>query len=253
MGTLTRLLCAALVGLAVPAAADDVDLELVLAMDASDSISHAEYHLQLTGTASAFRDPEIQAAITSGPLGKIAVTVMLWSDALFEKPNSGWYIIDGAHSAETFAQMVSTFRLSDDKTLIMTGGGGTGIGAGVEEALKLLSSNAHNGDRKIIDVSGDGVETEFDFSTNLMIRDARLLADAAGVTVNGLPITRNNDSDLAEYYRMNVITGPGAFVEKADGFDDFARAIRKKLLREIAVQVADSGRVLPVIVAQIGQ
>ncbi len=217
----------------VPVAhAEEVDLELVLAMDASGSISNAEYILQLNGTATAFRDPVIQAAIASGPTGKIAVSVMLWSDAAFPKIRSGWFVLDSAQSADAFASLVETFQLSDNHT-VEIGGGGTGIGAGVREAVNMLTGNSHHGLRRVIDVSGDGIETEFSFSRGIMVRDARLMALAAGITVNGLPILSENFPALDQYYRDEVIAGPGAFVETADSFDDFGRAIRRKLLREI--------------------
>lgn len=237
MMRLTRLTLVALLIHASAATAGDVDLELVLAMDASGSISQSDYILQLEGTAEAFRDPEVQVAMTSGALGKIAVAVMLWSDAGRAKPNSGWFIIEDAASAEAFATMVSHFQLPDGQVISLFGGGGTGIGAGVEEALRLLSTNTYRGDRQVIDVSGDGVETEFEFSQGVMIRDARAMADISGVTVNGLPISRNDVASLAIYYQKEVITGPGAFVVEAKGFDDFARAFREKLLREVALQM----------------
>jgi hypothetical protein len=222
--------------LASPANAEEVDLELVLAMDASGSISNAEYILQLEGTAAAFRDPAIQAAITSGPVGKIAVSVMLWSDAAFPKIKSGWFVLDSTRSADTFARLVETFQLNEDRTVDI-GGGGTGIGAGVREAVNMLNANTHQGLRQVIDVSGDGIETEFSFSKGIMVRDAKLIAQAEGITINGLPILSENFPALDEYYRDEVIIGAGAFVEKASGFEDFGRAIRRKLLREIQSQV----------------
>lgn len=235
---LARCVVAALaVCFASPAQAEQVDLELVLAMDASGSISNAEYILQLEGTAAAFRDPAIQAAITSGPMGKIAVSVMLWSDAAFPKIKSGWFVLNSARSAHTFARLVETFQLNEDRTVDI-GGGGTGIGAGVREAVAMLGANTHRGLRQVIDVSGDGIETEFSFSKGIMVRDAKLIAQAAGITINGLPILSENFPALDEYYRDEVIVGPGAFVEKAAGFEDFGRAIRRKLLREIQSQVA---------------
>jgi len=231
------LLAALVMCLASHAQAEEVDLELVLAMDASGSISSAEYILQLEGTAAAFRDPAIQEAITSGPVGKIAVSVMLWSDAAFPKIKSGWFVLDSASSADTFAKMVETFQLSKDRTVDI-GGGGTGIGAGVHEAVDMLNTNSYRGLRQVIDVSGDGIETEFSFSKGVMVRDAKLLARAEGITINGLPILSENFPALDKYYRDEVIIGPGAFVEKAASFEDFGRAIRRKLLREIQSQVA---------------
>jgi len=219
------------------AQAEEVDLELVLAMDASGSISNSEYILQLEGTAAAFRDPAMQSAINSGPTGKIAVSVMLWSDATFPKIKSGWFVLDSPQSANAFAKLVETFQLSEDTTVDI-GGGGTGIGAGVNEAIEMLNTNPQHGLRRVIDVSGDGIETEFSFSKGVMVRDAKLIAKDRGITINGLPILSDNFPALDEYYRDEVITGPGAFVETANGFADFGRAIRKKLLREVQSQLA---------------
>lgn len=219
------------------AAAEEVDLELVLAMDASGSISHKEYILQLEGTYAAFRDPAIQAAIVSGPTGKIAVTVMLWSDAAFPKVNSGWFLIDSADAANRFAESIRNFQLTDDRK-ISFGGGGTGIGAGVQEGLNLINTNKYQGLRKVIDISGDGIETEFWFSKAILVKEAKVLASAENVTINGLPILTQDFPELDHYYLKNIITGPGAFVETARGFSDFGRAIRRKLLREIRSNVA---------------
>ncbi|MEM9332353.1 MAG: DUF1194 domain-containing protein [Pseudomonadota bacterium] len=231
--------CSVLLLVAAPsiASAEEVDLELVLAMDASGSISDSEYLLQLEGTSAAFRDPAIQAAIESGPIGKIAVTIMLWSDAAFPKVNSGWFVLDSPQSANAFAAFVSTFQLNEDKS-IGFGGGGTGIGSGVEEGLRLLKNNRYRGLRRVIDVSGDGVETQFWFSKSIMMPDAKILARAENVIINGLPILTRDFPDLDEYYRENVISGPGSFIVRAKDFQDFGRAIRQKLLREISANVA---------------
>ncbi len=232
------LLLFAFVFHAASASAEEVDLELVIAMDGSGSISAQEYLLQLDGTADAFRDPAVQTAIASGPVGRIAVSVLLWSDAAFPKFNTGWHLLDSPESANRFASVVRNFRVDENRRIDIGGGGGTGIGAGVEEALKLMRSNNHEGLRKVIDVSGDGIETEFWFSKGLMIRDAKLLAEAERVTVNGLPILNQDFPQLDRYYREEVISGPGAFVVVADGFRDFKRAIRKKLLREISSNIS---------------
>lgn len=217
---------------------EEVDLELVLAMDASGSISHKEYILQLDGIYAAFNDPAIHAAIVSGPTGRIAVNLMLWSDAAFPKVNSGWYLLDSAESARNFAGAIENFQLTEDRK-IGFGGGGTGIGAGIKEGLHLLEKNTYTGLRRVIDVSGDGVETEFWFTKTILVKEAKQLAVSRNVTINGLPILTDDFPELDKYYRANVISGPGAFVEKASGFQDFARAIKRKLLREISSRLAE--------------
>ena len=217
--------------------AEEVDLELVLAMDASGSISEREYLLQLEGTAAAFRDPAVIQAIKSGPNGKIAVALMLWSDAAYPKERSDWYVLDGPEAAFGFANMTETFHINPGQSLDV-GGGGTGIGSGVQEALSMIRSNGYEGLRKVVDVSGDGIETEFWFSKGIMIRDARILAQNQNVTINGLPILGPNFPDLDDYYRNEVISGPGAFIVTAKSFVDFGNAIKQKLLREISSNVA---------------
>lgn len=220
------------------AVAEDVDLELVLAMDASGSISEKEYLLQLNGTADAFLDPAIQSAILSGPAGKIVVNVMLWSDAAFPKVDSGWFILEDEASILAFAKITRTFKLTSEGK-IGIGGGGTGIGAGILHGLKLIRENRFHSFRRVIDVSGDGIETEFWFETSTPTTiDAKKEAEREGVTVNGLPILNRSFPNLDQYYYENVIHGPGAFVVKAESFDDFSRAIREKLWREIALPIA---------------
>lgn len=221
------------------AQSEEVDLELVLAMDASGSVSEKEYLLQLNGTAAAFRDLEIIEAIQAGPTGRIAVALMLWSDAAFPKEKSPWFILKDQNSISQFASFVERFQISENNAVSLGSGGGTGIGSGVQAALNMIASNGYDGLRKVIDVSGDGIETEFDFSKGIMIRDAKLLAGLQNVTINGLPILGGDSPNLDAYYQTEVISGPGAFIVVAEDFDDFGRAIRQKLLREIRSNVAD--------------
>lgn len=223
----------------VKAQSEEVDLELVLAMDASGSVSEKEYLLQLRGTAAAFRDLEIIEAIQAGPTGRIAIALMLWSDAAFPKQKSPWFVLKDQTSISQFAGFVEGFQVGENNSVSLGSGGGTGIGSGVQEALKMIAGNGHTGLRKVIDVSGDGIETEFDFSKGIMIRDAKLLAGLQNVTINGLPILGGDSPNLDTYYQSEVISGPGAFIVVADGFDDFGRAIRQKLLREIRSNVSE--------------
>ena len=231
------IILAGLIAGSLGARAEEVDLELVLAMDGSGSISEREYILQLEGTARAFEDAAIQQAIVSGPIGKIAVSVLIWSDAAFPKFKSGWFVLSDAASADQFAARVRNFHKHTGRKFGI-GGGGTGIGEGVKVALQMLAGNGHRGLRRVIDVSGDGVETDPWFEKAITLPPARALADAQGVQVNGLPILNKDFPRLDQYYRDEVITGPGAFIVAADGFEDFGRAILEKLLREIDHRIA---------------
>jgi hypothetical protein len=80
----------------------------------------------------------------------------------------------------------------------------------------------------VIDVSGDGAN-----NAGRPADAARDDAVAAGVAINGLPIL-TLEPDLDDFYRTQVIGGPGAFVIAIHSYDQFADAIRRKLVTEIA-------------------
>lgn len=211
--------------IAMPAAAEEqVDLELVLAVDASGSIDREEYALQMHGIAQAFRDREVHAALRSGPLGKVAVTLVLWAEANRPKQALPWHLLTDAASAEAFARAVETMPRQ-------LAAGGTGIGKALQFATWEIERNAYRGLRQVIDLSGDGRETAFrEFS--LDVDAGRLVALDAGITINALAII-SDVPNLRAYYAARVIGGFDAFVMTASNFEDFARAIRRKLIKEI--------------------
>ena len=212
----------------VPAPAAELsggyDLTLVLAVDCSGSVSGDEFRLQTGGIAAALRDPEVVAAALSGPHGRIAVNILLWGDPDYEKFSSGWYEIDSPAKAEKFAVMAQGF----DTRM----GGGTGLGIAIAYGISLLQNSGAVTDRKIIDVSGDGVESYEIRQPKFLLRDAQRLRARAGVVVKGLSI-HNEDENLASYYATQVAAGPGSFAMDVANYDDFKEAIRLKLLREI--------------------
>ncbi len=219
------------------ARATEVDLELVLAMDGSGSISESEYILQLEGTAQAFEDPAIQQAMLSGPTGRVAVAMMIWSDAAFPKYKSKWFLLDSVGQAQSFANFIRIFHKHTGRKFGI-GGGGTGIGEGIRVSIDMINANAFQGLRRVVDVSGDGIETDPWFKKAITLPTARVLAESQNVQINGLPILSKDFPSLDDYYRKEVITGAGSFIVVADGFEDFGRAIREKLKRELSPPVA---------------
>lgn len=198
-----------------------VDLELVLAVDSSSSVSPGEFNLQMQGLASAFRSPDVQSAIqVAGDLG-IVVAMVQWSDNRKQTVAIDWLMVRDPSSAEAFAREI-------DNTPRYLIGGGTAIGGAVNFSAHQLRINGFEGRRKVIDVSGDG-------RTNQGSNPARARDDAVaeGITINGLAIL-NEDALVDRHYLANVIGGTGSFVMNADDYSDFARAIVEKLIKEIA-------------------
>jgi hypothetical protein len=177
----------------------------------------------MDGYAAAFRDPRVQAALHSGPRGRVAVATLVWADATVPRWEGGWFLLAGPPDGERFAAFMETMPRIPQ--------GGTGIGAGVAAAVRMLDRNGFSAPRQVVDVSGDGSETPARDIVVLMPM-ARALAMARGVTVNGLAIV-NEEPNLATWYRDNVAAGPGSFVMTAAAYEDFAAAIVAKLLREI--------------------
>ena len=215
-------LCAPVLLAQNPAAAQTaVDVELVIAVDSSASIDEREFALQLAGIA-AFRDPEVVAAIGSGPRNRVAVMAIFWAESGYPSDATPWHVLADAADAEGFARIMERWPRRIE--------GGTGIGTAVLNSVKQLEDNAIQGKRRIIDISGDGRETamrEF-FITS---PQARAMAISRDITVNGLAIL-NDEPDLDSYYHEEVTGGPGSFVMVAREIEVFAEAMRRKLVRE---------------------
>ena len=226
----------ALVPVAGASAEERVDLELVLAVDASGSVDAREFDLQLNGIAAAFRDAEVHEAIAAGRRGRIAVALMIWGEAGAKKVATDWSVIDGPRAADDFVAIV--LALGERRGSFL-GKSGTGIGAAIAHSLQMLRGNGITGDRQVIDVSGDGRETPLRFGEGIDLFEALRRARRAEVTVNGLAIL-SDVRTLDLYYQRRVISGPGSFVIAAANYDDFARAIRQKLLREIPASIIGS-------------
>ncbi len=210
---------------AMPAqAAERVSLELVLAVDVSLSVNDIEYGLQMRGIAAAFRDAEIAALIASHERG-VAVVMTQWTGTRNANVPLSWRVLIDAASAAAYADAVAGLPRSEF-------GNFTAIGHAISFAVELLETNAYRGDERKIDVSGDGRS-----NSGPEPSDTRLEALAQGITVNGLAIT-NNDPQLASYYAAHVIAGPAAFVIRAENFESFAEAFRRKLKRELSPKIA---------------
>jgi uncharacterized protein DUF1194 len=226
---LAQALHAALIALALlvagagaPASAQTaVDLQLVLAVDASGSVSEARFGLQKRGYVEAFRSPLLLRAVRSGTRQAIAVTMVQWTGPAMQVEVVPWRLVNDEASMLALAAAIE----AAPRQLF---GGGTSVSGAIDHAMTLFPRAPYVGARRVIDVSGDGRNNR-----GRPAAEARDEAVRAGVSINGLPIL-TLEPDLEEYYRDNVIGGPGAFVIAAASFETFADAILKKLVIEIS-------------------
>jgi hypothetical protein len=222
IGLFLLALTFALPGAAQPQAQHgQVDLQLVLAVDVSGSVSQGRFDLQKQGYAAAFRNQRVVNAIRSGMTQAIAVTMTQWTGPNLQVQVVPWTVIKDEATANAFAAAIE----SGPRHLFS---GGTSISGAIDHAMQLMPTSPYKGLRKVIDVSGDGA--------NNRGRPAFLARDeavAAGVTINGLPIL-SLEPDLDHHYWNQVVGGPGAFMVGAESYERFGEAVLKKLITEIA-------------------
>jgi hypothetical protein len=202
-------------------ATEEVDLQLILMVDASGSVDEREFALQRLGYARAFKNPRIVNAIRSGALGRIAVAYAEWTGPALQTVVIGWTLLDDEHSAHAFAA-----ELERRPRALYSGG--TAVGSAILYGAAAIEARPFAAARRVIDVSGDGAANRGPPAA--LARDQVV---ARGFTVNGLPIL-TDDPFLDRYYEADVIGGPGAFSIPAKDFETFAAAILAKLVREIA-------------------
>jgi hypothetical protein len=211
------------------------DLALVLAIDGSGSIGSEDFALQQTGYARAFTDRRVLDALRSA--GTVDVAVVLWGDEEMSVQVMPWRRLAGPGDAVALAAAIG--ELPRGVT------GDTGIGRGIWAALDLLDEGQSCAARRIINVSGDGQESVVPRTRrHVPLTLARARAEAAGVTINGLAITKAV-ADLDGWYRDRVIAGPDAFVMTINSFEAFGEAIVRKLVREIALPTLAAADIAP--------
>lgn len=209
-------------------ASEKVDLELMFAVDVSESIDAQEARVQRGGYVAALRDPLVLAAIRRGKWGRTAVAYFEWSGEGRQRQVVDWSIIHDAASARRVADALARAPIG--------AGRWTSISGALDFARLRFGANGFDGERRVIDISGDGFN-----NVGRPVTAARDRAVAEGITINGLPVIHRPKNFtwppmpfLDLYFRNCVIGGPGAFMVVSKTLKDFAAAVRRKLILEIA-------------------
>jgi hypothetical protein len=211
-------------------AAQPVDVELILAVDVSRSVDTQEQELQFKGYEAAFRDPRLAEGVAGGPVGSIGVLFFTWSGWNQQEILVPWTRLSGPADCHAFADALAE---APRKTHLYTS-----ISGAMDFAAQQFG-RAFEGTRQVVDISGDGVN-----NSGRPVAEAREAALARGIVLNGLAVIDNTPlppalaaglPPLEDYYRDEVIGGPGAFLVVAEGFESFETAVRRKIIREIAL------------------
>jgi len=209
-----------------------VDLELVLAVDISQSMDQDEHALQRNGYVEAFRHNDVVNAVLSGPEGRIAVVYMEWAGDFEPIVTIPWTIIDSQNAARDFADRLEKEPIFGEQR--------TSISTALIKATQLIQGNDIASHRQVIDVSGDGAN-----NAGSPVEPVRDEVVKRKITINGLPIMLEKPKEyydidhLDRYYKHCVIGGDGAFIAPVFDLKHLAATIRKKLVMEIAsIEVA---------------
>ncbi len=215
-----------------PRTASACRLALVIAVDVSKSVDSTDFKLQFQGLAAAFRDGEVQAALLS-TREPVAVAALEWSGPQHQSLITDWYFIRDVAGAEFLASRFASHQRGAQ-------GQKTAIGEAASFS-RLLLARVPQCKRQVIDISGDGYN-----NAGRKPKEVYANGGFSGITVNGLVVGGITRLQLRKYFETEVIHGPGAFVIATHGFEDYAEAIRRKLLREITsrndVAMADDPR-----------
>lgn len=219
----------------------EVDVELVLAVDVSRSMSPAELEIQRRGYAEALVSDEVMAAISKGLLGRIAIQYVEWAGEYAQRIVVDWTVISNHAEARRVADALTAHFDSSMRR--------TSISGGINFAVFSLETNEFVANRRVIDVSGDGPNNQGPY-----VNVARDEAIAKGIVINGLPLMTKDDNyshyhldDLDAYYRDCVIGGPASFLLPVYSWEEFPAAVRRKLILELAGHTPqdDTPRVIP--------
>ncbi|MEO1550465.1 MAG: DUF1194 domain-containing protein [Pseudomonadota bacterium] len=192
-------------------------LALVLGLDVSSSVDAREYQIQTQGLATALNSPKVRDEIFAFPDAPVALYAFEWSGRFDQVTLVPWTLL---RSPADLQKVITQLRLAERSFSNRP----TALGHALGHALRAFNQGP-SCQKRTVDISGDGYNNDGIAPTRLY--EMTPLGD---ITVNGLPI---GDGEIANYYHRRIIQGPGAFVEWARGFEDFERAMRAKLEREL--------------------
>lgn len=207
------------------------DLKLLLSWDVSASMNDQEYDLQRRGTVKALTDVRVQNAISLMPNG-VAVSIMQWAGPNEQEISVPWTMLHNGQDVTNFAQVVA--NVSDpfhERT-------GTAIGNSLKAAARHFKSGPTDCARHVIDISGDG---ESNIGLPHIPEADALVAD--GITINALVLPSNwkpGPHDVFMFYLHEVARSPSSFVVDVASYEDYWRALHRKLLRELTPYVAEA-------------
>lgn len=205
------------------------DMNMVIALDSSGSISTAERRLQFEGVAYALQHENFLAAVRGGVHGNISISIVSWN-AHGRAPGVSlvvpWMTVASRKDADLASSILMDHLSQQPSNPPLAQ---TDISLALSSALELLSAAPAFGSIQVVNVIGDGLDNAGE--SPVAYRDR---AVENGMTINALIVAEDPNKVVEGYYRKNVIGGFRAFVHVTTDFDSFAEAMLHKMLTEMA-------------------
>lgn len=203
---------------------------LALGLDVSGSVDAEEYQLQLQGLAAALTSPDVTSSILSMPKAPVKLLVFEWSGQNYQRILVPWTEILNDQTLQNLsAELRQAMRRDAPPT--------TALGKAIQSGIGFLNQQSGCW-KRTLDISGDGKNNTGPepHRVNLpeQIGDIVINALISGVdAASRMSHAELSTDELTAYFSNRVLSGPGAFSEVAIGFDDYERAMSRKLLREL--------------------
>ena len=213
------------------------DANIITGLDISYSIDPDDLALEIDGMARAIRSPEVLAAIRSGRHGRIGFAVFAWHHNQFPTLVS-WALIASEDDALAVAREIEERLRVDVESEARTQeafyiGRLTNVSQAIDHATDMLRRAPFATERSVVNIIGDGADNVGEDAAS-----ARDRVVGMGGIVNGVVLTE--DAAMLDYYRRQVIGGPGAFVMSTGGAAGLVEALKRKFLRDMLVAQASS-------------
>lgn len=223
-------LAALLVGRAALAQEIVTDVNIVTGLDISYSVDFTLMEIEREGMAKALRDPRVLQAIMAGRHRRVGFAVFAWNHDNFPSLLS-WTVIASREDALATSSAIAARQLTGadfegHKKNTWFLDRFTDLSQAIDHAAQMLAAAPFAADRMVINMVGNGednVGEEAGFARDRFVgRGGRINGMVLGVDPVGM-----------EYYRQEVIGGPGAFIVATGDTEDMADAFVRKFVGDI--------------------
>jgi len=212
----------------------NTDFNLITAIDVSDSITRHDEWLEYSGLARGVLDPTFLRRITEGLEQRIGFMAYTWSSGGRFEVVVPWTVIATRADAERVAALFDNAPRMDRSSygsylpsrFSRAQAGMTDIAEALQAGVDFSLSAPFAARRSVINILSNGVDNNG--KNPAVIRDQAI---SLGITING--VIFGDREGLPDYFRSNVVGGPGAFLMTVQEPADLPKAMEKKFWQDM--------------------